>query len=114
MAKQIDTSIQTCMKSDTRDKFQFVEGTRGIAALQVVVLHYCASFLPAFARVGTVTHFDWESRFGRTPLFFLADGYTAVFIFFLMSGFVLAPSLTSSSLSLQDKSPSVFSVFLSP
>jgi peptidoglycan/LPS O-acetylase OafA/YrhL len=88
------------MEPDSREKFEFIEGTRGIAAVQVVALHYFTTFLPAFARAGSFAHFHWETRFAKTPLFFLADGYTAVFIFFLMSGFVLAPSFSSLKLGL--------------
>lgn len=84
----------------TRQRFEFLEGTRGIAALQVVILHYCAVFLSYFAKVGGPTHYQWESDLRGTPLFFLADGYTAVCVFFLMSGFVLAPSFIDPRLSV--------------
>jgi len=73
---------------------------RGLAALQVVLLHYCAAFLPAAARAGTPQHYVWEIAATRSPLFFLIDGYSAVYIFFLMSGFVLTPSFTRSDLGI--------------
>lgn len=65
---------------------------RGIAACQVILLHYCAAFLPVFARVGGSSHFGWEQALSRSPLFALVDGYSAVYLFFVMSGFVLAGS----------------------
>ncbi|MFC0400943.1 acyltransferase family protein [Paraburkholderia rhizosphaerae] len=84
----------------TTEKFEFIEGTRGFAAIQVVLLHYCSVFFPCFARIGNATHHSWERSLTSTPLFFLIDGYTAVFVFFLMSGFVLAPSYMNSKLSV--------------
>ncbi|MBB4862682.1 peptidoglycan/LPS O-acetylase OafA/YrhL [Pseudomonas nitritireducens] len=73
-----------------KEQFEFINGTRGLAALQVVLLHFCALFYPAFARVSQAGNYPIEAVLSHTPLFFLIDGYTAVFIFFLMSGFVLA------------------------
>ncbi|MCP8464441.1 acyltransferase [Pseudomonas sp. ZM23] len=73
-----------------KEQFEFINGIRGLAALQVVLLHFCAIFFPAFARVAQEGNYPLESVLSHTPLFFLIDGYTAVFIFFLMSGFVLA------------------------
>lgn len=54
----------------------FLDGLRGLAALQVVLGHYTSAFLPTI-----------NPRLGV-----LADGQCAVFLFFLMSGFVLTPS----------------------
>ncbi len=70
----------------------FIEGLRGYCALQVVLLHYCAALLPVFARVGGPSHFSWEATLARSPWFELIDGYSAVYLFFIMSGVVLTPS----------------------
>lgn len=75
-----------------RHTFEFVNGLRGLAAVQVVLLHYCSSFLPLLARAGQFAHYSFETKLGYSPGFFLIDGYSAVYLFFLMSGFVLAPS----------------------
>lgn len=32
-----------------KEQFEFINGIRGLAALQVVLLHFCAIFFPAFA-----------------------------------------------------------------
>jgi peptidoglycan/LPS O-acetylase OafA/YrhL len=61
-------------------KVQFLEGLRGIAALQVVLLHFVTGFLP-----DTAEH-------AVAPLHVLWDGHTAVYVFFLISGAVLTPS----------------------
>ncbi len=54
----------------------YLDGLRGLAAMQVVFGHYTNVFVPA-----------WFSRLGL-----LVNGDFAVFIFFIMSGFVLTPS----------------------
>ena len=61
-------------------KVQYLEGLRGIAAMQVVLLHFVTGFLP-----DTAEH-AWP------PLRVLFDGHTAVYVFFLISGTVLTPS----------------------
>ena len=61
-------------------KVQYLEGLRGIAAMQVVLLHFVSGFLPERAQHA------WP------PLRVLFDGHTAVYVFFLISGAVLTPS----------------------
>ncbi len=55
----------------------YLEGLRGIAALQVVLLHFVTAFRPS-----------WPDRAGI--LGFVFDGHSAVYIFFLISGAVLS------------------------
>lgn len=74
--------------------------------MQVVILHYCAAFLPVLARNGSYEHFTWETALSNSPFFLLMDGSSAVYLFFVMSGFVLAPSFscaTAPGLSLAAK-----------
>jgi peptidoglycan/LPS O-acetylase OafA/YrhL len=61
-------------------KVQYLEGLRGIAAVQVVLLHFVTGFLPHTAQHA------WP------PLRLLFDGHTAVYLFFVISGAVLTPS----------------------
>ena len=63
-------------------KVQYLEGLRGIAAMQVVLLHFVTGFMPY-----TAGH-AWP------PLRVLFDGHTAVYVFFLISGAVLTPSFS--------------------
>ena len=65
-------------------KVQYLEGLRGIAAMQVVLLHFVSGFMP-----DTAQH-AWP------PLRVLFDGHTAVYVFFLISGAVLTPSFARS------------------
>ena len=74
------------------NRLDFIEGLKGIGAMQVVALHYICAFLPAMARAGGEPRYAWESWVATSPLFVLFNGYAAFNLFFLMSGFVLAPS----------------------
>src|SRR5271169_2110795 len=61
-------------------KVPYLDGLRGIAAMQVVLRHFVTGFMP-----DTAQH-AWP------PLRVLFDGHTAVYVFFLISGAVLTPS----------------------
>ncbi len=61
-------------------KVAYLEGLRGIAAMQVVLMHFVTGFMPR-----TAEH-AWP------PLRVVFDGHTAVYVFFLISGAVLTPS----------------------
>ena len=82
-------------------KVQYLEGLRGIAAMQVVLLHFVTGFLP-----DTAEH-AWP------PLRVLFDGHTAVYVFFLISGTVLTPSFARPALS-SARSPSAWCGWASP
>jgi peptidoglycan/LPS O-acetylase OafA/YrhL len=61
-------------------RVEYLEGLRGVAAIQVVLLHFVSAFLP-----DQVDH-------AFPPLRVLFDGHTAVYVFFLISGAVLTQS----------------------
>jgi peptidoglycan/LPS O-acetylase OafA/YrhL len=81
-------------KSQTKH-YHILDGLRGFAALQVVALHYIAAFLPAiylpihyYLQPELLT--PTQTFFNGSPLFYLWDGFSAVYVFFLLSGFVLS------------------------
>ena len=79
----------------------WLDGLRGIAALQVVALHYVSAFLPGIALVDPgLTRFAWESWFRNTPLFILVDGYASVYVFFLISGVALTYAFGTASFAI--------------
>ena len=69
----------------------YLESIRGLAAVQVLLLHFFAAFAPGLVfslpAGGTVAGYIHLS-----PLYFLYDGYSAVYIFFALSGYVLTRS----------------------
>ncbi len=62
-------------------RITWLEGLRGLASLQVLLLHLAGAFC-----IGLV------EGAGRTPFYLLYDGETAVHLFFLLSGAVLTPA----------------------
>jgi peptidoglycan/LPS O-acetylase OafA/YrhL len=76
-----------------RERVQFLDGLRGIASIQVLLLHYCAAFLPAIGLAApALVRYDWERLFIHTPLFLVFDGSASVYLFFLISGAALTYS----------------------
>jgi peptidoglycan/LPS O-acetylase OafA/YrhL len=80
-----------CLTVNAPGRINYLESIRGLAALQVLLLHFLAAFAPEFvfslsgtAPVAGFVHLS--------PLYFLYDGYSAVYIFFALSGYVLTHS----------------------
>ena len=75
----------------------WLDGLRGIAAVQVVFLHYASAFLPAIGLTAPgLAHYGWEMSVIHSPLFLPFDGYSAVYIFFVLSGVALTYSFGST------------------
>lgn len=66
-----------------RKRFGYLDGLRGVGAVQVFLLHATAAL------------FGYQRPYG--PEIILADGQLAVFVFFCISGFVLASAYRSPS-----------------
>jgi peptidoglycan/LPS O-acetylase OafA/YrhL len=66
----------------------YLESIRGLASLQVLVLHVLTAFAPGLVfstlATGTIAGLVHQS-----PLFYIYDGYSAVYLFLVMSGTVL-------------------------
>jgi|GEM_PF-629590 len=69
-------------------RIQYLETIRGLAALQVLFLHFLSGFAPDFVW-GTPHNGTFAGYIHASPLFLLYDGYSAVYIFFALSGYVL-------------------------
>jgi peptidoglycan/LPS O-acetylase OafA/YrhL len=71
-------------------RITFLDSSRGIAALVVLIAHFQLSVLPGLAK-------EWIFK---TPLGIIFDAEAAVLYFFVLSGYVLTKSLDNSSLRL--------------
>ncbi|MDB5134935.1 MAG: Peptidoglycan/LPS O-acetylase OafA/YrhL, contains acyltransferase and SGNH-hydrolase domain [Mucilaginibacter sp.] len=73
-------------------KLTYLEGIRGLAAFMVVIHHYLLAFYPAQASGdATNTHFgSLELWYYKSPFIFLTNGQLFVFVFFILSGYVLS------------------------
>lgn len=81
----------TPSQAPTAARIDYLESIRGLAAMQVLLLHCFGAFAPnlVFALPASETI---GSYFHVSPLYFLYDGYAAVYVFFTLSGFVLSRS----------------------
>ncbi len=71
-------------------RLRWLDGFRGLAALQVVLQHFACAFLPAIGTVDpTLIHYAWERPALFGPFRLLVDGNAAVFSFFALSGIAL-------------------------
>lgn len=68
-------------------KIAYLEAVRGLAAVQVMLLHVATAYAPALSDRNISEGF--LAAVHRSPLFFLYDGHSAVFVFFILSGVVL-------------------------
>lgn len=72
-------------------RIAYLESIRGLAAVQVLLLHVLAAFAPSL-----VFSLPWDvplaGAIHLSPVYFLYDGYSAVYIFFVLSGYVLTRS----------------------
>lgn len=76
------------------NKIKYLDGLRGLAALMVVVHHLVIAFYPAtFSADNSQTHFQdgkLEIWYCHSPFSVFTNGNFAVYIFFVLSGFVLS------------------------
>jgi peptidoglycan/LPS O-acetylase OafA/YrhL len=96
-ADMADLAGRTDRAAASASRIAYLESVRGLATMQVLLLHLFSAFapnlvfaLPAGAPLAGIIHLS--------PLFFLYDGYSAVYIFFVLSGYVLTRSFARGPL----------------
>lgn len=82
-------------------RIKSLDGLRGIAAFIVVINHFFCTFYPqlVFGDQGALGY-GWQDALSRSPFYVLWNGSFAVFVFFVLSGFVIASSANSSRVPL--------------
>ncbi len=80
-------------------RLEYLDSLRGLAAMQVLFLHILSAFFPTFTNY-PVTADVFGNLVHGSPLFFIYDGYSAVYIFFLLSGFILTSAFRNCTASL--------------
>jgi peptidoglycan/LPS O-acetylase OafA/YrhL len=76
-----------------KEKYHNLDGLRGLAALVVMIWHFSVGFLPFLVGATIVgRHTPIDRLVSDTPLFLPFAGTFAVYIFFVLSGFVLSLS----------------------
>lgn len=73
------------------EKITYLDGLRGIAAVNVMIMHFFIVFLPAMIYSDRMpSHLgNFEQIFSNTPLGLIGAGNFSVCIFFILSGYVL-------------------------
>ena len=76
------------------NKISYLDGIRGVAAFAVVIHHFLLAFYMAhysFDEGASHLH-NWDVKYGRSLYSVFTNGNFCVFIFFVLSGFVLSRS----------------------
>ena len=107
---------------DHSSRVGWMDGLRGVAAVQVVLLHYASAFMPSIGLFNPkLIKYGWSILFINTPLSYLFDGYSAVSLFFILSGVALTYSFSMQPYALASGAgrrvvrlgvPMVFSIVL--
>ena len=71
-------------------RLAYLESIRGLAAVQVILLHFFSAFRPDLVFESVSGSPAWYVHL--SPLSFLYDGHSAVYVFFVLSGYVLSRS----------------------
>lgn len=83
-------------------RLDWLDGLRGLAAMQVVLLHYVTAFVPPPGMNGAaINQNPWWQDLVCAPLRFVYEGASAVYLFFIMSGVALTCAFTARPLAWQ-------------
>lgn len=67
-------------------RVRYLDGLRGVACLQVLLLHVLSGYFPGFVQYAPGS---FGNVIRQSPLFVLYNGWLAVSVFFVLSGYVL-------------------------
>lgn len=73
------------------EKLNYLEGLRGLSCMVVIFDHCVNEFMPSFRHMGSQGVTGWfKDVIAMSPLNIIYSGLTPVFIFFVLSGYVLS------------------------
>lgn len=82
--------METAERNDlSREKLPFLDGIRGLMALNVVICHFVLAYYPQMYMVEKDTGGGLLRYFARTPLSILVNGDIAVRYFLVLTGFLV-------------------------
>jgi exopolysaccharide production protein ExoZ len=84
----------------TKPRNSSLDGLRGIAVMLTYLVHYCGSYLVSFrgANPNVVTLAGWPDSFDKV-LYWLFRSHHGVYIFFMLSGYLIAKVLLDQNFS---------------
>lgn len=89
---------------DEKGRVEYLDGLRGVAALIVVIHHAVVALYPhMFFGLENGVVASWQTTFAASPASILVNGSFAVYVFFALSGFVIATSADRPSSFLPGK-----------
>ncbi|MDE1895620.1 MAG: acyltransferase [Rhodospirillales bacterium] len=81
-------------KPPSSERYEYLDGIRGLASLMVAVCHYVTAFQPDLLNGdASLSHFPGDYLLARTRWVFFYNPDFGVAVFFVLSGFVLAASV---------------------
>jgi peptidoglycan/LPS O-acetylase OafA/YrhL len=104
---ELSSSKNVTIPKPKADRNHALDGLRGFAALMVVLHHFTQTqpfFADRFDRPASLAPKPWTNSWQNilegTPLHFFHAGPEAVFIFFVLSGYVLFPAVCRTNLNI--------------
>lgn len=85
---RVNLNVQNLQRT-IPSKLNHFEGLRGICCT-IVIIDHCVNNFASWARHNDVNNLQWQKLIANTPLNLIYSGIPSVYIFFLMSAFVLS------------------------
>ncbi len=86
-------NLQASAAARPQNKLLYLDGMRGLMAINVIICHFCCAFFPQmYFDEAALQAGDFLSLFATTPLSALVNGNIAVMYFMVLTGFLVGMS----------------------